>query len=179
MLKPRLLKSLIAQNAALLREQQGLMEYFRILEISLHVIEKTGKDSGVVQLQELANIRKDMRKILIAHRNMIFNTTGAIRPPTKKELGMLADPTKNSQHKFVEINEDLQNLLNQLMNDISNYHHSKDGFVDFGEDTHARDVEEDESESHIDPVNFGGDLEGEWQDFPPPPDGDPFRETGD
>ena len=51
MLKPRLLKSLIAQNAALLREQQGLMEYFRILEMSLHVIEKTGKDSGVVQLQ--------------------------------------------------------------------------------------------------------------------------------
>ena len=87
MLKPRLLKSLIAQNAALLREQQGLMEYFRILEMSLHVIEKTGKDSGVVQLQELANIRKDMRRILIAHRNMIFNTTVLFDHRPRKNLG--------------------------------------------------------------------------------------------
>lgn len=67
MLKPRLVKSLITQNATLLREKQQLIDYFRAMEMMLRLIGKNGKDSGVVELKDVFALADDMRGILLSY----------------------------------------------------------------------------------------------------------------
>ena len=66
-MKPRLVKSLIAQNAALLREKQQLIEYFRVVEMVLRTITKNGKDTGIVELVE-GMLEIDPKRRLSARR---------------------------------------------------------------------------------------------------------------
>lgn len=166
MLKPRLVKSLITQNAALLREKQQLMEYLRVVEMTLRILTKEGKDSGIVDLKELHALSTDMRKVISANDIRNFEKLGTLRTPTKKDLGKLAEADQNIMHGFFQGSpEEMHNFFNKMINDLMNGKFgSKDGEINFP----------------ISPNNFGGDLEGEWQDAPPPNenDSDPFGDLG-
>jgi len=167
MLKPRLVKSLITQNAALLREKQQLMEYLRVVEMTLRVLTKNGKDSGIVDLKELHALSTDMRKVISANDIRNYEKMGTLRSPTKKDLGKLAEADQNIMHGFFQGSpEEMHNFFNKMINDLMNmkFPPPQDGEINFP----------------ISPNNFGGDLEGEWQDAPPPNenDSDPFGDFG-
>lgn len=167
MLKPRLVKSLITQNAALLREKQQLMEYLRVVEMTLRILTKEGKDSGVVDLKELHALCMDMRKVISANDIRNFEKMGTLRSPTKKDLGKLAEADQNIMHGFFHGSpEEMHDFFNKMINDLMNmkFPPPQDGEIKFP----------------ISPNNFGGDLEGEWQDAPPPNenDSDPFGDFG-
>lgn len=168
MLKPRLVKSLITQNAALLREKQQLMEYLRVVEMTLRILTKNGKDTGVVDLKELHALSSDMRKVISANDIRNYEKMGTLRAPTKKDLGKLAEADQNIMHGFFQGSpEEMHDFFNKMINDLMNmkFKPQQDG-----------DVPSDIIKFPISPNNFGGDLEGEWQDAPPPDenDSDPF-----
>lgn len=160
MLKPRLVKSLIQQNANLLRQRQYYMDYLRALEMTLHAVELESKERGSVNLKDLQLVRTQMRNILATNDISQFNQTGHMSPPTKDMLGAWASIDQGIFSDYpdkktivMKDEKELKAFLNDFFNDIIN---------------HAKKNKKD-SEDHpeIDPMNFGGDLEGEWQDFPP------------
>lgn len=156
MLKPRLVKSLIQQNANLLRQRQYFMDYLRALELTLHAIQSTAKDTGAVNLKDIHEIRAQMRNMLAVNDIAQFNQTGHMLPPTKEQLGAWVSIDQgifnDSTDKKTIIMKD-EKELKEFLNDFFN------GIID-----HAKKKKEN---PEIDPMNFGGDLEGEWQDFPP------------
>jgi hypothetical protein len=120
MLKPRLVKSLITQNAALLREKQQLIDYLRAVEMTLRAISKHGKDSGVVELKDLVTLASDMRGIVSSYDVHNFEKLGTLRSPTKRELGKMAEADQNIMHGFFsgsaeEMNEFFSKMINDLM----------------------------------------------------------------
>lgn len=168
MLKPKLIKSLIAQNASLLRQRQQFVDYLRTMESVLHKLEQEGRTDGVVHLDTLSIVRKQIREIVGSNELHMFNETGSISPPTKNQLGRMVEIDNDIKSNIVAFGavpmeaspEEIKTFIKNLMNDIIN---------------HAKRREEEEFEDpSISPSNFGGDLEGEWQDFPPPSEGDPF-----
>ncbi len=173
MLKPRLVKSLIKQNANLLRQRQNFMDYLRALEVALHAIELNGKEKGSVNLKDIQTVRTQMKNILAVNDISQFNETGQMLPPTKEHLGAWASVDsgialnpKDKKTIVMKDEKELKAFLNDFFNDIIN---------------HAKKAKENPQEyPEINPMNFGGDLEGEWEDFPPPPDGgDPFGFDGE
>ena len=163
MLKPRLVKSLIQQNANLLRQRQFYMDYLRALEITLHAIELESKEKGSVNLKDLQLVRSQMRNILAANDISQFNQTGYMTPPTKEQLGAWVSIDQGIFNNFTDTKKvvlkdekELKEFLNGFFNDIIN--HAK------------KNKEESLNDPEIDPMNFGGDLEGEWQGFPQPED---------
>jgi hypothetical protein len=170
MLKPHLIKSLIMQNAALLREKQQLMEHLRAVVMTLHAITKKGKDSGVVDLKELHSLYSDMQKTISSNDILNFKKLGTLRSPTKKDLGKLAEADQNIVHGFfVGSSENMQEFLHKMIEDLMK----------------MKPPQEDGESSNnnyfnfpISPDKFGADLQGEWQwgkfDLPEE-DQDPFN----
>ena len=170
MLKPRLVKSLITQNAALLREKQQLIEYLRVIEMTLRVLTKNGKDTGIVDLKELHSIALEMRNVLASYDIRNFEKMGTLRAPTKKDLGKLAEADQNIMHGFFQGSpEEMHNFFNKMINDLMNMKFPPPQDSEIGSDI---------IKFPISPNNFGGDLEGEWQDAPPP-DENPLDPFGD
>lgn len=172
MLKPRLVKSLVTQNAALLREKHQLMDYLRVVEMSIRILTKDGKDTGIVDLKELHSLSLDMRKVIAANDVRNFEKMGTLRPPTKNDLGKLAEADQNIMHGFFQGSaEDMHEFFNKMITDLMNMKFQQ-----------QKDSEEQSNTFGfpISPNNFGGDLEGEWQDAPPPPEEEnPFDPFGD
>lgn len=174
MLKPRLVKSLITQNATLLREKQQLIDYFRAVEMMLRLIGKNGKDSGVVELKDVFALADDMRGILLSYDLHNSKKMGTMHTPTKQELGKMAEADKNIMHGFFsgsadDMNEFLSKMIYDLMKHkppSSDKQSSADGdfFYKF-------------FQFPTNPEKFGADLNGYWQD-PPPSDEDPFGNLG-
>ena len=169
MLKPKLLKSLIAQNASLLRQRQQFIDYLRTLESVLRSLEKDGRNTGIVQLNTISIIRKQILEVLSSNDMRMFHETGTSDMPTKSKLARMIEVDNDIKTNLISFGsvpmeaspEEIKTFIEKLMNDIIN--HAKN-----------REDEEGFEDPSINPSNFGGDLEGEWQDFPPPPEGDPF-----
>jgi hypothetical protein len=168
MLKPRLVKSLITQNAALLREKQQLLDYLRAVEMTLRAITKHGKDSGVVELKDLFTLAADMRGITTSYDLHNFEKMGTLRSPTKRDLGKMAEADQNIMHGFFSGSaEEMNEFFSKMINDLMKFKpppsdmpiNESDKFFQFP----------------VSPDKFGADLEGEWQDSPPP-DQDPFSD---
>lgn len=164
MLKPKLVKSLITQNASLIRQRQQFIDYLRSMELVLRSIEKEGRMGGVVQLDNLTQIRSQIKEILASNEIRMLHETGSMVPPTKKNLGEVVEADKQIQSEIISFGafpisrdeeEKMKDFIEKFIKDIIN---------------HKQNTENPE----IAPQNFGGDLEGEWEDFPPPPEGDPF-----
>ncbi len=161
MLKPTLVKSLITQNAALLREKQQLIDYLRVLETTLRSISNRGKDSGVVELKDLFALVADMRGIVTSYNIHNFEKMGTLRNPTKQELGKIAEADQNITNGFFAGSaEEMNNFLNKMINDL----------MKFKPPTPDTPVNESDNffQFPVSPDKFGADLEGEWQDSPPP-----------
>ena len=92
MLKPTLLKSLIAQNASLARQNQTMMQFLRVLEASLGDIQREGKDTGVVRLEKLHNMRAEIKKVVNGNNHRMLAYWHTLEPPTKKDLDGMANP---------------------------------------------------------------------------------------
>jgi hypothetical protein len=167
MLKPKLVKSLITQNANLIRQRQQFIDYLRSLELVLRAMEKEGRMGGVVQLDNLTQIRSQIKDILASSEMRMFRETGSLNPPTKRNLGEVVEADKQIESEIISLGaipisreeeEKVKDFIEKFIKDIVNYHENKKENAN-------------PSDPMIDPMNFGGDLEGEWQDFPPD---DPF-----
>lgn len=157
-MKPRLMKSLITQNAALIREKQQLVDYLKAVELTLRAITRHGKDTGVVELKDLHSMCSEMRNILATYQVQQFQKMGTVRTPTKRELGKTAKADEDIVSGFFEGSpEDLREFFNKMIDDIT------------------KNFPTQSPDNPISPDKFGADLEGEWQDAPPPED--PFGET--
>jgi len=162
-MKPRLMKSLIAQNAALIREKQQLVEYIRAIEAVLRTVTKNGKDSGIVDLKQLHGICKEMRQILAGYELNTFEKMGTLRAPTKRDLGKMVQADEQIIQGFFHGSaEDMREFFDKMITDLMKAYPPKD------------DVS-DNPFPPISPDKFGADFEGEWQDGLPPED--PFGET--
>lgn len=148
-MKPRLVKSLIAQNAALLREKQQLIEYFRVVEMVLRTITKNGKDTGIVDLKELNAMCREMRGILSGYEINNYEKMGTFRAPTKKDLGKMAQAEEGIIHGFFhgsaeEMREFFDKMIDDLMKNNQVADNEKFGSnVNFGEDLDDGDYQSD------------------------------------
>ena len=159
-MKPRLVKSLIAQNAALIREKQQLIEYFKVVEMVLRTITKNGKDTGVVDLKEMHAMCREMRGILSAYEISTYEKMGTFRAPSKKDLGKMAQADEGIFHGFFHGSaEEMREFFDKMITDLMKNNPPSDNDV-FGSE-----------------VKFGEDLdEGGYP--PSQPSGeDPFGET--
>lgn len=165
MLKPKLVKSLITQNASLIRQRQQFIDYLRSMELVLRSIEKEGRMGGVVQLDNLTQIRSQIKDILASNEIRMLHETGTMAPPTKKNLGQIVEAEKQIQTDIIsfgtfplnrEEEEKMKDFIEKFIKDIIN---------------HKQNMETPEGDQQ----KFGGEwMDGEWQDPPSPPDGDPF-----
>lgn len=167
-MKPRLVKSLIAQNAALLREKQQLLDYLKAVEMVLRTITKNGKDSGVVDLKQLHSMCREMKTILSSYEINTFQKMGTLRAPTKRDLGKTAQADEQIMHGFFQGSaEEMREFFDKMIDDIMKKTKDGEGMWVF--------PPQSPNNPPISPDKFGADLEGEWQDGLPPDD--PFGET--
>ena len=120
MLKPTLLKSLIAQNASLARQNQTMMQFFRVLETSLGDIQREGKDTGVVRLEKLHNMRTEIKKVVNNNNHRTLAYWHTLEPPTKKDLDGMANPNNTIADFFKSEHtpKTLEDIFGQIFKDM-------------------------------------------------------------
>lgn len=160
-----LARHLLETNLALSRENSAMVDYLISLESTLKAIEVHGKNSGVVELQRLSEVRRQLRSIVNATEDRRIAQTGLKHPPTLSDItkGVQQDEKINSYVFDIDIDPVKYNkMLDKMLNDIFNPKRDEpppppppqnhDGAVYF-----FKSIDWGK--------NFGGDLEGEWQDY--------------
>ena len=166
MQRSELIRSLLSQNIALSRELHEVYSYMRELRMTLHAVEAEGKESGIVRLDEINRIRRDIHDICKAVADRELRRTGRTDHPSPEELGKLAraDSQIDTMHFMLPNGFDSQvmnAIFDKIFKDIESLGKNADG-----------DGEDDKPKNKFlwfPPktdwkLNFGGDLEGEWQD---------------
>lgn len=164
-----LTSSLLLQNIALLRENQHLMDYILGLESSLSEMEKHGKESGIVHLDRIAVIRRQIAEIRKAEHERRVREVGRRDKPSQGELAKIAKIDGNTTAHYFVIDDGFANelakeMLDKIIADMFSL---------------PKDIDQDDPNGHIGWMdykkknpnkgkewykNFGGDLEGEWED---------------
>jgi len=165
MQRSELIRHLLTQNIALVRELQEVYSYMRELRMTLHAVEKEGKDSGIVRLDEINRIRKDIHDICEAVADRDIRQTGRTDHPSPEELGKLAraDSQIDSMHFTLLGGFDSQvmnAIFDKIFKDIASLDKKKDGEDDKPKNNFYWFPPKGDWKK-----NFGGDLEGEWQDY--------------
>ena len=160
-----LTSSLLLQNIALLRENQHLMDYLLGLESSLAEMERSGKESGIVHLDRIAVIRRQIAEVMKAEHERRMREVGRKDKPSHKEIGKIAKiDSDTTAHYFIIDNDLAKEMLDKMISDMFSM---------------PKDIDQDDPKGYIGWVdykkknpktgkewykNFGADLEGEWQD---------------
>lgn len=161
-------RHLLEANLSLCRENSAMVDYLTSLEQTLKAIEAHGKSTGTVELQRLAEVRRQLRSIVHANEDRRIAQTGLKNPPTLGDLtkAVQQDEKINSYHTHIDpvkYDKMLEKMLNDMFNEPPINEPPKkqdpppppstyDGAVYFFKSINWG-------------KNFGGDLEGEWQDY--------------
>ena len=157
-----LMTSLMERNSALAREKRRLVDVIRMVEQILKGIEAQGRDTGFVSTHPISTVRASLHEIVTSENEALMRDTGRRTPPSEKELAALARAEEGIHSYFTLIDpRDLDGIVNKVLNDI------------FPEPPKPKEDKADNGSVTWDVfppkkkdwgVNFGGDLEGEWED---------------
>jgi hypothetical protein len=165
MQRSELIRSLLTQNIALTRELHEVYSYMRELRTTLHAVEAEGKESGIVRLDEINRIHKDIHDICKAVADRELRRTGRMDHPSPEELGKLAraDSQIDTMHFMLPNGFDSQvmnAIFDKIFKDIESLGKKADGLGDKPKNNFYSFPPKMDWKK-----NFGGDLEGEWQDY--------------
>ena len=143
-----------------------MVDYLISLEATLKAIEAHGKTSGVVELDRLSEVRRQLRTIVHATQDRRITHTGVKDAPTLADLAKhVKQDEKINSYIFnidpVKYNKMLDKMLNDMFKPKGDEPppppppQTYDGAVYFFKSFNwGKKLE-----------NLGGDLEGEWQDY--------------
>jgi hypothetical protein len=159
-----LARHLLEANLTLSRENSAMVDYLISLESTLKAIEVHGKNSGVVELQRLSEVRRQLRSIVNATEDRRIAQTGLKDSPSLGDLAKGAQQDEKINSYIFNIDIDpvkYDKMLEKMLNDMFKPKGDEppppppqtyDGAVYFFKSINWG-------------KNFGGDLEGEWQDY--------------
>lgn len=160
-----LARHLLEANLTLSRENAAMVDYLVSLEATLKAIEAHGQTSGVVELNRISEVRRQLRSIVYATQDRRIAHTGMKDAPTLADLtkGAQQDEKINSHIFNIDIDPvKYDKMLEKMLNDMFKPKkgdeppppppQTYDGAVYFFKSINWG-------------KNFGGDLEGEWQDY--------------
>lgn len=153
----KLIRSLLTQNIALCRENQRIYAFLGELARNLAMIEKDGRETGIID--GIGTIRKDIRMVLEAVADRREIETGRRHLPTAEELGSLAvaDQQVDSVHFITFDPKHFGAILDSIFSDMKEI---MDKDREKGKDHPTNPPPKSDWK-----VNLGGDLEGEWEDY--------------
>ena len=167
MKKQPLSRHLLEANLALSRENACLADHIAWVERALSDVERIGKASGIVRLDRLSEIGRELRRMIQAveaHRTKVMGHEGA---PTAPDLGKVAQYDEKITSYTIDINPEMYGeILDKMLKDLfqpKKPEPPKDPDSD-GIDEYKNAVNFLKKKPNW-WVNFGGDLEGEWQDY--------------
>jgi hypothetical protein len=171
-----LTSSLLLRNIALLRENQHLMDYILTVELCLAEMEKHGKESGIVQLDKISAIRRQIGEIRKAEHGRRVREVGRTDKPSQEELAKIAKIDGNTTIHYCIIDDAIaKDILDKMIADMFSMPKDIDqddpnGYIGWAE--YKKKNPKKGKEWH---KNFGGDLEGEWEDTDRDDNDDPPR----
>jgi len=141
-----------------------MVDYMVSLEATLKAIEAHGKHSGVVELQRLSEVRRQLRTIIHATEDRRIAQTGMKDAPTLADLAKGAQQEEKINSHIFNIDFDpvkYDKMLEKMLNDM---------FKPKGDDPPPPPPQTYDGAVYFFKSinwgkNFGGDLEGEWQDY--------------
>lgn len=161
-------RHLLESNISLSRENSAMVDYLISLEATLKAIEGHGEASGVVELNRLSEVRRQLRTIIHATQDRRIAHTGLKDAPTLADLAKGAEQDQKIDSYIFNIDIDpvkYNKMLDKMLNDMFKPKSDEpppppppqtyDGAVYFFKSINwGKKLE-----------NLGGDLEGEWQDY--------------
>jgi hypothetical protein len=163
-------RHLLESNISLSRENSAMVDYLATLEETLKAIETHGKNSGVVELHRLSEVRRQLRTIIHATEDRRIANTGMKGAPSLSDLAKETQQDEKINSYLIDFNIDplkYNKMLDKMLGDMFG---SGSEFGANGKEPPPPPPTNYEGAVYFFKSinwgkNFGGDLEGEWQDY--------------
>jgi hypothetical protein len=161
-----LARHLLESNLALTRENSAFIDYLVSIEATIHSIQSHAKATGIVELDRLSELRRQLQSVITATEDRRIANTGRKDAPDLADLNKTVQQDEGIKSYLYNIDIDpvkYDKMLGKMLDDMFKPPTNKepppppppqtyDGAVYFFKSINWG-------------KNFGGDLEGEWQDY--------------